>query len=128
MIDCLGNNKLIFRIRNSYIHIGFVIRRDFMKKNIHPKYFADAKIVCSCGNIIEAGSTVKDMKVEICSACHSFYTGKKKMMDATGRVDRFKKMSEKAAQKKEAVKTAKAAKAKTKEKKEKPTKKITKKK
>lgn len=78
-----------------------------MKKNIHPKYFADAKIVCSCGNIIEAGSTVKDMKVEICSACHPFYTGKKKMLDATGRVDRFKKLAEKSAAKKVAKKVKK---------------------
>ena len=67
-----------------------------MKKNIHPKYHSDAKITCSCGNVIETGSTLSEMKVEICSACHPFYTGKKKMLDATGRVDRFKKMTEKA--------------------------------
>ena len=81
-----------------------------MKKAIHPKYFTDAKIICSCGNIIETGATGKEMKVEICSACHPFYTGKKKMMDTTGRVDRFKKMAEKAAQKKEATLIAKTAK------------------
>lgn len=67
-----------------------------MKKNIHPKYHSNAKITCSCGNVIETGSTLPEMKVEICSACHPFYTGKKKMLDATGRVDRFKKMTEKA--------------------------------
>ncbi len=67
-----------------------------MKKKIHPQYHTDAKISCACGNVIETGSTVKEMKVEICSACHPFYTGKKKMLDATGRVDRFKKMTEKA--------------------------------
>ncbi|MFA6973851.1 MAG: 50S ribosomal protein L31 [Parcubacteria group bacterium] len=93
-----------------------------MKKNIHPKYFTDAKIICACGNTIETGSTVKEMKVEICSACHPFYTGKKKMMDTTGRVDRFKKMAEKAAEKKEATAKAKAAK------KEKEVKKVDKKK
>ncbi|HCP09014.1 MAG TPA: 50S ribosomal protein L31 [Candidatus Moranbacteria bacterium] len=82
-----------------------------MKKDIHPKYFTDAKITCSCGNIIKTGATVKEMKVEICSACHPFYTGKKKMMDTTGRVDRFKKMAEKAAEKKEATAKAKKAKA-----------------
>ncbi len=71
-----------------------------MKKGIHPKYYSVAKIVCACGNVITAGSTVPEMKVEICSACHPFYTGKKKMLDATGRVDRFKKMAEKAAAKK----------------------------
>ncbi len=73
-----------------------------MKKNIHPKYYSDAKVICACGNIIETGSTIKEMKVEICSACHPFYTGKKKMLDTTGRVDRFKKLTEKAAAKKAA--------------------------
>lgn len=77
-----------------------------MKKNIHPKYFTDAKISCACGNVVETGSTVKDMKVEICSACHPLYTGKKKSMDTAGRVDRFKKLAEKA-QAKKAVKKEK---------------------
>lgn len=86
-----------------------------MKKNIHPKYYSEAKISCVCGNVIKTGSTVKEMNVEICSACHPLYTGKKKMLDATGRVDRFKKMAEKTAQKK-------AVKAKKKVKKEKKTK------
>ena len=81
-----------------------------MKKGIHPKYYSDAKIICACGNIIKTGSTVAEMKVEICSACHPFYTGKKKMMDSTGRVDRFKKMTEKAAEKKETAAKAKAVK------------------
>lgn len=71
-----------------------------MQKKIHPKYYDDAKIICSCGNIIEAGSTTEEMKVEICAACHPFYTGKKKSLDTTGRVDRFKKLAEKAATKK----------------------------
>lgn len=75
-----------------------------MKKNIHPKYHSDAKISCACGNVIETGSTVKEMKVEICSACHPFYTGKKKVLDSTGRVDRFKKMTEKAQAKKSVLK------------------------
>lgn len=88
-----------------------------MKKDIHPEYYPDARISCACGNIIKAGSTVKVMKVEICSACHPFYTGKKKSLDTTGRVDRFKKLAEKAVEKKE--KAAKAKKAKT-EKSEKP--------
>ncbi len=76
-----------------------------MKKDIHPKYYSDAKIICACGNTITTGSTVKEMKVEICAACHPFYTGKKKMLDTTGRVDRFKKLSEKSAKTKETVKT-----------------------
>jgi large subunit ribosomal protein L31 len=79
-----------------------------MKKDIHPKYYPDAKITCACGNIIKAGSTVKEMQIEICSACHPFYTGKKKMADITGRVDRFKKLAEKTAQKKVTKKEKKA--------------------
>lgn len=71
-----------------------------MKKKIHPQYHADAKIICACGNVIETGSTIKEMRVEICSACHPFYTGKKKSLDTTGRVDRFKKLAEKSATKK----------------------------
>lgn len=70
-----------------------------MKKDIHPKYYKEAKIVCACGNTIITGSTMPEMKVEICSACHPFYTGKKKLVDTAGRVDRFKKLSEKAAAK-----------------------------
>ena len=75
-----------------------------MKKNIHPVYYPDAKIACACGNIFEAGSTVKEMKVEICSACHPFYTGKKKLIDSGGRVGRFKKMMEKTKEKKSSKK------------------------
>ena len=85
-----------------------------MKKDIHPKYHADAKITCACGNVIHTGSTTQEMKVEICSACHPFYTGKKKTLDTTGRVDRFKKMTAKAAAKKSAVKTKKTEKKETK--------------
>jgi large subunit ribosomal protein L31 len=81
-----------------------------MKKDIHPRYYSDAKIICACGNVIEAGATVAEMKVEICSACHPFYTGKKKSMDITGRVDRFKKLAEKAVEKKEAKKKREDAK------------------
>ena len=92
-----------------------------MKKKIHPEYYDDAKIICACGNVIEAGSVVKEMKVEICSACHPFYTGKKKSLDTTGRVDRFKKLTEKSkdkkvtrtkTEKKAAVKVKKEAKSK----------------
>ena len=79
-----------------------------MKKDIHPKYYSDAKITCACGNIIHAGATVAEMKVEICSACHPFYTGKKKLLDTTGRVDRFKKLTAKATEKK-AVKVKREA-------------------
>lgn len=93
-----------------------------MKKDIHPKYY-DSKIICACGNVIETGSTIPEMKIEICSACHPFFTGKKKILDTTGRVDRFKKLAEKAKEKKKVVKRTsktekkKAVKAKKKDKK-----------
>ena len=64
-------------------------------KNIHPKYYSDAKITCACGNTIETGSTKANVRVEICSACHPLYTGKSKLIDAAGRVDRFKERLEK---------------------------------
>jgi large subunit ribosomal protein L31 len=66
-----------------------------MKKEIHPKYYEKAKIICSCGNIIEAGSTVPEMHIEICSKCHPFYTGKQKLIDTSGRLERYKKIIEK---------------------------------
>lgn len=62
-----------------------------MKKEIHPQYFKDAKIICSCGNIIEnVGATRKEIKTELCSSCHPFYTGQQKFVDTAGRVDKFK--------------------------------------
>ncbi len=88
-----------------------------MKKEIHPKYYPDARIICACGNVIKTGSTIKEMKVEICSACHPFYTGKKKLLDSTGRVERFKKIASKTAEKKSVTKPKKER-----EKKEKKTK------
>ncbi|MDZ7798511.1 MAG: 50S ribosomal protein L31 [Patescibacteria group bacterium] len=66
-----------------------------MKKDTHPKYYKKAKVVCACGNTFTTGSTKKEIQVEICSACHPFYTGKSKLIDTAGRVDRFKKMMEK---------------------------------
>ncbi|MDR2538023.1 MAG: 50S ribosomal protein L31 [Treponema sp.] len=61
-----------------------------MKDKIHPKY-EPTKISCACGNVIETRSTVKDIKVEICSACHPFFTGKQKLVDTAGRIERFRK-------------------------------------
>jgi len=69
-----------------------------MKKDIHPKYYPEAKIICACGNVITTGSTKPEMKVEVCSACHPFYTGKKRLVDSAGRLDRFKKRFEKLAE------------------------------
>ena len=59
-----------------------------MKKGIHPEY-KETKITCVCGNVIETRSTKKDIKVEICSQCHPFITGKQKILDTAGRVERF---------------------------------------
>jgi large subunit ribosomal protein L31 len=61
-----------------------------MKEKIHPKYEATT-ISCVCGNVIETRSTAKDIKVEICSACHPFFTGKQKLVDTAGRIERFRK-------------------------------------
>jgi len=62
-----------------------------MKKEIHPAY-ADIKATCSCGNVVETRSTVgKDIHLDICSACHPFYTGQQKVMDTAGRIDKFNK-------------------------------------
>ena len=61
-----------------------------MKEGIHPNY-DQTTIKCACGNVIETGSTKKDIKVEVCSKCHPFFTGKQKMVDTGGRVSRFNK-------------------------------------
>ncbi len=61
-----------------------------MKEGIHPEYEATT-ITCACGEVIETRSTKKDIKVEICSKCHPFFTGKQKLVDSGGRVDKFKK-------------------------------------
>ncbi|MDD5622874.1 MAG: 50S ribosomal protein L31 [Actinomycetota bacterium] len=61
-----------------------------MKKGIHPEYF-DCTVTCSCGNTFKTRSTKKEIRVEICSNCHPFYTGRQKLVDSGGRVERFKK-------------------------------------
>ncbi len=79
-----------------------------MKKEIHPEYHEDAKIICACGNTIKTGATIKEMHIEICSACHPFYTGKEKLVDSAGQVDRFKKKMEKFAAMEKKAKEQKA--------------------
>ena len=61
-----------------------------MRKGIHPDYY-QAKVVCNCGNEFVTGSTKEEIHVEICSKCHPFFTGKQKLVDTGGRVDRFNK-------------------------------------
>lgn len=61
-----------------------------MKKGIHPEY-KQTKIFCGCGNVVETGSTKDDIRVEICSSCHPFYSGKQRFVDTAGRIERFNK-------------------------------------
>ena len=60
-----------------------------MQKGIHPEYYEDAVVKCACGNTFVTGSTHKELKVEICSKCHPFYTGKQKAVTTGGRVEKF---------------------------------------
>jgi len=79
-----------------------------MKKDLHPEY-KKAKVTCGCGNVIETKNTVGDLTVEICSTCHPFFTGKQKLIDTAGRVDKFKERMEAAEQiKKSKVKSQKS--------------------
>lgn len=79
-----------------------------MKKDIHPEYYPKAKVVCACGNTFTTGSTVAEINTEICSLCHPFYTGKQKLLDDRGRVERFQRLVDKKStfKKKMAPKTA----------------------
>lgn len=61
-----------------------------MKTDIHPKYFPTAKIKCACGNSYTVGSTKENIEVEICNSCHPYFTGKEKLIDTAGRVEKFK--------------------------------------
>ncbi len=81
-------------------------------KSIHPTYYKNMKIKCSCGNVIEAGSIKESLSTELCSACHPFYTGKQKLVDTAGRVDKFLSRQKKA----ETFKAEKATKKKSKKK------------
>jgi len=62
-----------------------------MKKDIHPKWYPETKVVCACGNTFTVGSTKEEIRVEVCSACHPFFTGQQKFIDTMGRVERFQK-------------------------------------
>ena len=61
-----------------------------MKKGIHPEYYK-AQVKCACGHTFETGPTMKEIKVEVCSKCHPFFTGKQKLVDSAGRIDRFRR-------------------------------------
>ena len=74
------------------------------KKEIHPKYYPNAKVQCACGNSFTVGSTKEYIEIEICSKCHPFYTGKDKLIDKMGRVEKFKKRLAKAKSKEKSKK------------------------
>lgn len=81
-----------------------------MKPEIHPTYHIEAKVVCSCGNTFTTGSTKPEIRVEICSNCHPFYTGSAKFVDTEGRVERFQRQEKEAVSTKETLKKRKEAK------------------
>ena len=88
-----------------------------MEKGIHPKYYPEAKVVCSCGNTFTAGSTQEHIRTDVCSACHPFFTGEQRIVDTAGQVERFMKRLEKrgefAAEEKGRLEEAEEADAKT---------------
>ncbi len=80
-----------------------------MKKDIHPKYYPNAKVVCACGNTFTVGATVEQINVELCANCHPFYTGKQKLVDTARRVEKFQERAAKTERGKVAAKKAKKA-------------------
>ncbi|MBU2592116.1 MAG: 50S ribosomal protein L31 [Patescibacteria group bacterium] len=88
-----------------------------MKKGIHPKYYNDCKVACTCGNAFVTGSTVPEIKVEICAVCHPFYTGQSKYIDTEGRIERFERKRQTATTLKVKLAKKKAKKAKREDKK-----------
>jgi ribosomal protein L31 len=75
-----------------------------MKEKIHPRYYPEARVICACGNTWTTGATVPEIKVDVCSACHPFYTGEQRIVDTAGQVDRFMKRLERRADTIEQVK------------------------
>lgn len=65
-----------------------------MKANIHPTYYPNARVICSCGNTWTTGSTLPEIRTDVCSACHPFYTGEQRIVDTAGQVERFMKRLE----------------------------------
>ena len=72
-----------------------------MQEKIHPNWFPEARVHCACGNTFTTGSTMKEIGVEVCSACHPFFTGTQKFLDTAGRVDKFNQRTAIAAKKQE---------------------------
>lgn len=82
-----------------------------MKSKIHPKWYPEAKVTCACGNQFTTGSTLAQINVEICSACHPLYTGQQKFVDTAGRVDKFNQRVAQAQAKQAQAKARRARKA-----------------
>ncbi len=80
-----------------------------MKAKIHPKYYPEAKVICACGNTWTTGATVPEIKVDVCSACHPFFTGQQRIVDTAGQVDRFMKRLERTADTKDQVRVQQEA-------------------
>lgn len=78
-----------------------------MKAKIHPNWYPEAKVTCACGNTFTVGATSPEIKVDVCSACHPFYTGQMKYLDTAGRVEAFKARMDSAAGRKHVSKTEK---------------------
>jgi len=81
-----------------------------MKKNTHPKYYENATIRCACGNTLKVGSTKENIEVEVCASCHPFFTGKGRIIDVSGRVEKFKRRAAKKAETPSKKKEKRAAK------------------
>ncbi len=80
-----------------------------MKAEIHPVWYSEAKVTCACGNTFTTGSTLESIRVEICSACHPFFTGQQKFVDTLGQVERFQKRTEEAKVKQAKIKEIRSA-------------------
>jgi large subunit ribosomal protein L31 len=87
LLAVLSNTSRLVRIRGRPASTLFRT----MKDKIHPKYYTDAQVTCACGNTFVTGSTQKVLKVEVCSNCHPFFTGERRIMDTAGQVERFKR-------------------------------------
>jgi large subunit ribosomal protein L31 len=68
-----------------------------MKEKIHPKYYPEARVVCACGTTWTTGATVPELRIDVCSSCHPFYTGEQRIVDTAGQVDRFMRRLERTA-------------------------------
>ena len=88
-------NRGLYPVSGRFRHREDQDEVDAMKKGIHPEYH-EITVVCACGSTFQTRSTKKDLRVEICSSCHAFFTGKQKLVDSAGRVERFQKRYQKA--------------------------------